>query len=237
MIRVSCPNPLPPLPHLTSPDIIYSPPSLLTSFLPPPWLPLSCGACHNFLTHHWHTSTRAWAPLLRRCLHSRLLTLHSPLTQKSPSGREDLRVSGLMLRRVLTLPPAQRPGRLIFGHDGSKSSCFPVRPVTCWHLSVFLYHCVGNIFPRFFFKWSAYSILYSRLFTLHSPITQKSPSGRENLQVWAGVTLYWTPYNIQDLGKPTNALVSCWMPKPLPTRNRCMGWFAPGFVQRSVRGH
>ena len=30
-----------------------------------------------------------------------------------------------------------------------------------------------------------------------------------------------------DLGKPTRTLVSCWMPKPLPPRNQCTGWFAP----------
>ena len=30
-----------------------------------------------------------------------------------------------------------------------------------------------------------------------------------------------------DLGAPTHALVPCWMPKSLPTRNKCMGWFTP----------
>jgi hypothetical protein len=30
-----------------------------------------------------------------------------------------------------------------------------------------------------------------------------------------------------DLGKPTHTLVSCSMPKPLPARNQCTGWFAP----------
>ena len=30
-----------------------------------------------------------------------------------------------------------------------------------------------------------------------------------------------------DLGEPTHTLVPCWMPKPLPTRNQCMGGFAP----------
>ena len=31
---------------------------------------------------------------------------------------------------------------------------------------------------------------------------------------------------IGDLGKPTHTLVPCWMPKPLPPRNQCTGWFA-----------
>ena len=30
-----------------------------------------------------------------------------------------------------------------------------------------------------------------------------------------------------DLGEPTHTLVPCWMPKPLPTRNQCMGSFTP----------
>ena len=30
-----------------------------------------------------------------------------------------------------------------------------------------------------------------------------------------------------DLGEPTHTLVPCWMSKPLPSRNRCTGWFAP----------
>jgi hypothetical protein len=30
-----------------------------------------------------------------------------------------------------------------------------------------------------------------------------------------------------DLGEPTHILVPCWMSKPLPPRNQCMGWFAP----------
>ena len=30
-----------------------------------------------------------------------------------------------------------------------------------------------------------------------------------------------------DLGEPTHTLVPCWMPKPLPPRNQCAGWFAP----------
>ena len=30
-----------------------------------------------------------------------------------------------------------------------------------------------------------------------------------------------------DLGKPTQTLVPCWMPKPLLLRNQCTGWFAP----------
>ena len=29
-----------------------------------------------------------------------------------------------------------------------------------------------------------------------------------------------------DLGKPTQTLVPCWMPKPLPPRHQCTGWFA-----------
>ena len=28
------------------------------------------------------------------------------------------------------------------------------------------------------------------------------------------------------MGKPTHTLVPCWMPKPLPPRNQCTGWFA-----------
>ena len=31
----------------------------------------------------------------------------------------------------------------------------------------------------------------------------------------------------RGLGKPTHTLVPCWMPKPLPPRNQCTGWFAP----------
>ena len=31
----------------------------------------------------------------------------------------------------------------------------------------------------------------------------------------------------EDLGEPTHTLVPCWMPKPLPPRNQCTGWFAP----------
>ena len=34
---------------------------------------------------------------------------------------------------------------------------------------------------------------------------------------------------LYDLGEPTHTLVPCWMPKPLPPRNRCTGWFAPTF--------
>ena len=30
-----------------------------------------------------------------------------------------------------------------------------------------------------------------------------------------------------DLGEPTHTLVPCWMPKPLPPRHQCTGWFAP----------
>ena len=30
-----------------------------------------------------------------------------------------------------------------------------------------------------------------------------------------------------DFGEPTHTLVPCWMPKPLPPRNQCTGWFAP----------
>ena len=27
------------------------------------------------------------------------------------------------------------------------------------------------------------------------------------------------------LGEPNHTLVPCWMPKPLPPRNQCTGWF------------
>ena len=30
-----------------------------------------------------------------------------------------------------------------------------------------------------------------------------------------------------DLGERTHTLVSCWMPKPLPPKNQCTGWFTP----------
>jgi hypothetical protein len=30
----------------------------------------------------------------------------------------------------------------------------------------------------------------------------------------------------EDLGTPTYTLVPCWMPKPLPPKNQCTGWFA-----------
>ena len=30
-----------------------------------------------------------------------------------------------------------------------------------------------------------------------------------------------------DLDEPTHTLVPYWMPKPLPPRNQCTGWFAP----------
>ena len=33
-----------------------------------------------------------------------------------------------------------------------------------------------------------------------------------------------------DLGKPTYTLIPCWIPKPLPPRNQCTGWFAPGLI-------
>ena len=34
-----------------------------------------------------------------------------------------------------------------------------------------------------------------------------------------------------NLGKPTNTLVPCWMPKPLPPRNQCTGWFTPALQE------
>ena len=37
-------------------------------------------------------------------------------------------------------------------------------------------------------------------------------------------------------GKPTHALVPCWMPKPLPPRNQCTDQFAPAMKSR-VRVH
>ena len=39
-------------------------------------------------------------------------------------------------------------------------------------------------------------------------------------------TIAWFPL---DLGKPAQTLVpyTCWMLKPLPPSNHCMGWFAP----------
>ena len=30
-----------------------------------------------------------------------------------------------------------------------------------------------------------------------------------------------------ELGEPIHTLVPCWMPKPLPPRNKCTGCFAP----------
>ena len=30
-----------------------------------------------------------------------------------------------------------------------------------------------------------------------------------------------------DLGEKTHTLIPCWMPKPLPSKNQCTGWFAP----------
>ena len=30
-----------------------------------------------------------------------------------------------------------------------------------------------------------------------------------------------------DLGEPTQTLVACWMPKPLPPRNQCTGRYTP----------
>lgn len=32
---------------------------------------------------------------------------------------------------------------------------------------------------------------------------------------------------VVDLGEPTHTLIPCGMPKPLPPRNQCTGWFAP----------
>ena len=37
-----------------------------------------------------------------------------------------------------------------------------------------------------------------------------------------------------NLGKPTHTLLACWMPKPLPPRNQCTGWFAPTREGRGV---
>ena len=33
-------------------------------------------------------------------------------------------------------------------------------------------------------------------------------------------------YQLWDLGEATHTFVLCWMPKPLPPRNQCTGWFA-----------
>ena len=33
-----------------------------------------------------------------------------------------------------------------------------------------------------------------------------------------------------DLGEPTHILVPCWLPKPLPPRNECMGCFVAGVL-------
>ena len=35
----------------------------------------------------------------------------------------------------------------------------------------------------------------------------------------------WCTFEAHDLGEPTHPLVPCWMRKPLPPRNECMGWF------------
>jgi hypothetical protein len=39
----------------------------------------------------------------------------------------------------------------------------------------------------------------------------------------------WSNTTTLDLGKPTYTLVPCWIPKPLPPRNQCMGWFVPTY--------
>ena len=36
-----------------------------------------------------------------------------------------------------------------------------------------------------------------------------------------------------DLGEPTHTLIP-WMPKPLPPRNQCTGWFALASILKST---
>jgi len=75
-----------------------------------------------------------------------------------------------------------------------------------------------------------------------------------NLNTW------WTIYHVRTnsyeelkwqgwigakgLGEPTHTFVLCWMPKPLPPRNRCTGWFTPagdkvggGYIWWMARGN
>ena len=42
------------------------------------------------------------------------------------------------------------------------------------------------------------------------------------------------PQGKRDLGKPTHTLVPCCMPKPLPPRNQCTGWFTGPSRQTSA---
>ena len=35
---------------------------------------------------------------------------------------------------------------------------------------------------------------------------------------------------VVDLGKTTHTIIPCCMPKLLPPRNHCAGWFAPAWV-------
>ena len=53
---------------------------------------------------------------------------------------------------------------------------------------------------------------------------------QHTLVSWAPCKLRHT--QIKDLGEPTHILIPCWMPKPLPSRNQCIGWFAPTQINR-----
>ena len=57
-------------------------------------------------------------------------------------------------------------------------------------------------------------------------------SGKDTLLVYCMVISTMDLHNdgfvmfeFNNLGEPTHTLVPCWMPKPLPLRNKCTGWF------------
>ena len=53
--------------------------------------------------------------------------------RRTPSRRATYRIMGILLNCSIV------SGDSTFGPHGSRSKCFQVEPVTCWHLSVFLY--------------------------------------------------------------------------------------------------
>ena len=59
----------------------------------------------------------------------------------------------------------------------------------------------------------------------HGSWTMKSNHGRMPSSMVRLHSPWWKPSIWAS--EPTHALVPCWMPKPLPPRNQCTGWFAP----------
>ena len=84
------------------------------------------------------------------------------------------------------------------------------------------YRFTFDCFAHFYFVYKKSSHICLWLFT-------RSMAGSVTLIMVIDTFLSWEPY--KEFGRTNPYTIPCWMPKPLPPRNQCTGWFAPALTR------